>query len=101
METTWFSPGLVYAHAINMMPFSPASELFVVPEWVEEEWPVAKADLENGNVTYGDQWKGFIYLARATIDPQGALTDAMLIAEWDVGMTLTNALWWIFTRPAR
>lgn len=42
---TWFGGGAVFAHGINMIPFTPYSEAHLNQAWVKEEYPVVRLSL--------------------------------------------------------
>merc|ERR1712130_361139 len=95
-QNTWFGSGLIYSHAINMIPFTPLTKLLLNKEWVTEEYPIVETALSKG--IYRDSWKGFIYMDHAVIAPDVAWKEIQKIKHFDDGNSRTNAMWWIATR---
>lgn len=93
---TWFGAGPVYAHAINMIPFTPITELLLTKEWMKEEYPVVEKAMKGG---YSDDWKVRIYMGHAVIEPTSAWNEIKGIKKFDDGDSRTNAMWWVATRP--
>lgn len=100
---TWFGTNPEYVHGINMMPFTPITEELLPPAYIEEEYPVlASAVASEGDVP--DQWAGILALALAVINPDAALEALLPLAEnkvdgFDAGNSLSNAVYWVATRP--
>jgi endo-1,3(4)-beta-glucanase len=97
--TTWFASGAIYVHGINMLPFTPITELYLTRDWVTEEYPVVWASVKDSLATTEQGWLGFLYMDHAVIDPDTAWNEIMTLKSFDDGNTLTNALYWIATRP--
>jgi len=94
---TWFGAGLVYALGINIMPFTPATELYLAPQWVRETIPLLEQALGSGG--YGEEWHAIVYMTLAQVDLQGAKAKLRRLSmRGDDGMTQTNVLWWLATR---
>jgi len=95
--STWFGAGPVYALAINILPFTPVTEVYLRKDWVREALPVLTEALGSG--TYDDDWKVIIYLTQAQIDPKAAWANLHRVTvRSDEGMTLSNVMWWVATR---
>jgi len=94
-QGTWFGEYITYTHTIQMFPFTPITEQLLPKEWVQQEYPVVQAGL---NEPVGDAWKGFIYMDHAIIDKQAAWQEVQNLTAWDDGNTLTNTLYWVATR---
>jgi endo-1,3(4)-beta-glucanase len=98
-QGTWFGAGPVYALAINIMPYTPITEAYLRKDWLRETIPVLKQALTEGN--YLDDWRVIVYMAQAVIDPEAAWTALQSVTvRSDEGMTLSNVLWWVGTRPS-
>ena len=96
-HATWFGGNLEFIHGIQMLPYTPISEELLRPEWIEEEYPVVSAALDDPFI--GEGWKGFIYMAHAIIDPVSAWWEVDGLTGYDDGNTKTNTLYWLATRP--
>jgi endo-1,3(4)-beta-glucanase len=95
--TTFFGANVEFIHGIQMLPYTPITEELLRAEWIEEEYPVVAAGLNNPSI--GEGWKGFIYMAHAVIDPVEAWNEASTLNGYDDGNTKTNTLYWLATRP--
>eukprot|EP00667_Euglena_gracilis_P004714 EG_transcript_4740 len=94
---TWFGAGPVYALAINIMPYTPITEWYLRKDWVREAFPILEKEVSNGFI---DDWKVIVYMAQAQINPKAAWTNLQSISvRSDEGMTLSNVIWWVATRP--
>lgn len=97
VEATWFASGLVYVHGIQILPFTPATELLLPYDWVAEEWPVLSASFAASPPP--EEWLGIAYGDLAVIDPEAAWDNFLQLSKFDNGATLTNYLHWAATRP--
>lgn len=88
--------GLVYIHGINMLPFTPASELYLTADWVREEYPVVISSV-TGDIT--DEWKGFLYGTHCVIDSTAAWQEILGLTSFDGGNTRSNLMYFCATRP--
>ncbi|KAH7416579.1 hypothetical protein KP509_14G097500 [Ceratopteris richardii] len=95
----WFAP----AHdrpcrlGIQVLPIVPVTEiLFQDINYVHElvEWTLP--DLSRADVS--DGWRGFVYALQAIYAPEEALQNVLKLSSHDDGNSLTNLLWWIYTR---
>ncbi|XP_017629248.1 uncharacterized protein LOC108472253 [Gossypium arboreum] len=46
----------------------------------------------------GDGWKGFVYALEAIYDSESALKKIRNLSGHDNGNSLTNLLWWVYSR---
>lgn len=101
VQQTWFASGLPYVHGINILPISDASQFILSHHWVSLEYPVLAAHLHDpaNNPPVDDVWFAFAWASLAVLDPREAWNKAILLSKWDNGLTKTNLLWWIATRP--
>ena len=96
---TWFGASLEYVHGINMMPFTPVTEAVLDANFVREEYPVLASVLSRSDDPVEEEWKGFIYMDHAVIDPAAAWTEVESLKRYDTGNSKSNTLWWVATRP--
>eukprot|EP00667_Euglena_gracilis_P004593 EG_transcript_4617 len=66
---TWFSASVEHIHCINMLPFTPITEELLSPSYVAEEYPLLRAALARPTAPVAEEWRGFIALAHAVVDP--------------------------------
>jgi len=83
--------------SIQLLPITAVSEWSVDADWVTNMYPWAATEIPNANV--GDSWKGYVYMARAVIDPWSAFKQAKGLNGFDNGNSNSNVLYWISTRP--
>lgn len=82
---------------IQLLPILPITEfLFQDVEFAKElvEWgwsSLNRPDVKDG-------WKGFVYALQALYAPEEALNNVAALAEHDDGNSLSNLLWWIYSR---
>lgn len=79
-----------------MLPLLPITELlFSDLEYAKElvDWAS-----ESGGGDAGDGWKGFVYALEAVYDAAEALRKVQTLTSYDDGNSLTNLLWWMYTR---
>eukprot|EP00252_Welwitschia_mirabilis_P023818 TRINITY_DN6844_c0_g3_i1.p1 TRINITY_DN6844_c0_g3~~TRINITY_DN6844_c0_g3_i1.p1 ORF type:complete len:438 (-),score=55.42 TRINITY_DN6844_c0_g3_i1:57-1220(-) len=82
---------------IQLIPLVPITEsLFDNKDYVEElvEWTLPA--LKRSGVT--DGWRGFVYALQAVYDKDAALSNILQLTSHDDGNSLTNLLWWVYTR---
>ena len=91
--------GKAYIHGINMLPFTPASELYLTSEWVREEYPVVLASLAGSDVP--DEWRGFIFGTHCVVDALHAWDQIRALTTFDGGNTRSNLMYFCATRPGR
>ncbi|KAK7381136.1 hypothetical protein VNO78_33662 [Psophocarpus tetragonolobus] len=95
----WFASHKLkeYRVGIHLLPIMPISEaLFSDVDYVIELVYWASADLNREGAE--DGWKGFVYALQAIYDNQGALQKVKELKGFDDGNSLTNLLWWIYSR---
>uniref|UniRef100_K3WW36 glucan endo-1,3-beta-D-glucosidase n=1 Tax=Globisporangium ultimum (strain ATCC 200006 / CBS 805.95 / DAOM BR144) TaxID=431595 RepID=K3WW36_GLOUD len=98
--TTWFGPEIEHMHLINMIPFTPITEAFISPAYVQEEYPVLQKEAFDRQVDpIEKRWSGYAYLDLAIINPVKAWSLVSDLDFFDDGNSLTNSLFWIATRP--
>jgi len=96
---TWFGDLVEFIHCIQMIPFVPISEELLGKEWIQEEYEVLKEAYDRQDPPLSEQWKGYVVMAHAILDPQTAYDEALQLTAYDDGNTKSNTLWWIATRP--
>eukprot|EP01018_Ginkgo_biloba_P014622 Gb_25107 [translate_table: standard] len=96
----WFAPAdwRECRLGIQLLPILPLSELLFsdlafVRELVSWTTPALSRD------GVGEGWKGFVYALQGMYDPKAALHNVRSLNEYDDGNSLSNLLWWIYTRP--
>ena len=53
-----------------MLPFVPMSEELLREEWIQEEYEVLWEAYNRPDPPLSEEWKGYIIMAHAVIDPQ-------------------------------
>ncbi|KAM3577913.1 hypothetical protein VYU27_000018 [Nannochloropsis oceanica] len=96
---TWFGESLEYVHGINLMPFTPITEALLDVGYVKEEYAVLSPVLTRQEEPVAEEWKGFVYLDHAVLDPASAWEEVQMLDKFDSGNSLSNSLWWVATRP--
>jgi len=96
---TWFGDLVEFIHCIQMIPFVPISEELLGKEWIQEEYEVLKEAYDRQDPPLSEQWKGYVVMAHAILDPKTAYDEALQLTAYDDGNTKSNTLWWIATRP--
>ena len=82
---------------IQVLPLLPITEvLFSDVGFVRDlvKWTLPALGREG----VGEGWKGFIYAMEGIYDKEGALEKVKKLKGYDDGNSLTNLLWWIYTR---
>jgi len=95
---TFFGGNVEFIHGIQMLPYTPISEDYVVPEWIRESYPVFSSAYTRSPAP-SQGWLGILYQAQATIDKAGAAARINTLTGVDDGNTMTNTLYWLYTRP--
>jgi endo-1,3(4)-beta-glucanase len=93
--STWFGAEPYKVYGIQMLPFTPASEDLLGATWVSDAWPAISA----AGAAAGQDWRGFLFMAHATVDREAAWAEVAPLTGFDDGNSRTNALWWVATRP--
>ncbi len=96
---TFFGANVEFIHAIQMLPFTPMTELLLPQSWIAEEYPVLATALTRPTPELLETWRGFIVMAHAIIDKSAAWDEAQTLNAYDDGNSRTNTLYWIATRP--
>mmetsp|Transcript_23820 Transcript_23820/g.26429 ORF Transcript_23820/g.26429 Transcript_23820/m.26429 type:complete len:225 (+) Transcript_23820:248-922(+) len=90
---TWFGANLEYIYGIQMLPFTPATELFLDDtDWVSESYEYLKTTNPN------QEWKAFILSFLAIINKPQAWNEVQQLTSWDGGNSRTNTYYWVATR---
>ncbi|KAK9061815.1 hypothetical protein SSX86_018998 [Deinandra increscens subsp. villosa] len=95
----WFAPAEMREarFGIQVLPLLPVTEvLFSDLEYVKQlvEWTLPS--LERKGV--GEGWKGFVYALEGLYEKENALEKIRKLSGYDDGNSLSNLLWWIFSR---
>lgn len=95
----WFAPAdwKECRLGIQLLPILPISEaLFSDVDYVKQlvRWTFPALQREG----VGEGWKGFVYALQAVYDKEGAVGNIRNLTGYDDGNTLTNLLWWIYSR---
>lgn len=61
------------------MPFTPITEAYLDPEYVKEEYPVLATVLDRPDDPVEEEWKGFVHLDHAILDPVRVLVCMMRV----------------------
>ncbi|MCH97256.1 beta-glucan-binding protein [Trifolium medium] len=95
----WFAPS-EWREArvgIQVLPLLPISEvLFSDVNYVKElvEWTLPALTRKD----IGEEMKGFVYALQAIYDNGGALKNVKSLKGFEDGNSMTNLLWWIYSR---
>ena len=95
----WFTPSEWKERrlGIQVLPILPITEiLFRDVRFVIELVKWARPSLRRPGV--GDGWKGFVYALQALYAPEEALKNVKALSGHDDGNSLSNMLWWIYSR---
>jgi endo-1,3(4)-beta-glucanase len=92
---TWFGAEPFKIYGIQMLPYTPVSEVLLSPAWVADAWPTMQSRTVGGP----QEWTGLLDMAHATIDTTAAWTAVTGLTAWDDGNSRTNTLWWVASRP--
>uniref|UniRef100_A0A0D6QTA6 glucan endo-1,3-beta-D-glucosidase n=1 Tax=Araucaria cunninghamii TaxID=56994 RepID=A0A0D6QTA6_ARACU len=95
----WFAPAdwRECRLGIQVLPILPITELlFSDVGFAKElvEWTAPALGREG----VGEGWKGFVYALESLYDKDSALQKTMALKGYDDGNSLSNLLWWIYTR---
>jgi endo-1,3(4)-beta-glucanase len=96
---TFFGANVEYIHGIQMLPYTPISEDFLRPSWLKESYTVFSAAYTRSSPVASQAWLGILYQAQATFDKTGAAAKIATLTGVDDGNTMTNTLYWLYTRP--
>jgi len=95
---TWFGPSPAYAHGIQILPVTPATEDLLRPSsFVAED--LAFLDKVLGDDDVEDAWKAFLICERAILEPDRAWRALMALQTVDAGTSKSALLYWVATRP--
>ncbi|KAL8471916.1 hypothetical protein ACS0TY_029231 [Phlomoides rotata] len=98
----WFAPAdwRECRLGIQLLPILPISEaLFSDVRFVRElvEWTLPALGREG----VGEGWKGFVYALQGVYDKESAISNVRKLNGHDDGNSLSNLLWWIYSRDDR
>ena len=96
---TWFGPSPIYAHGIQILPVTPATEdLLKPPACIAEDLAFLDVVLEH-DAAVDDSWSSLVVCERAVLDPERAWKEMMALQTGDGGASKAALLYWIATRP--
>ncbi|KAD5961032.1 hypothetical protein R6Q59_014021 [Mikania micrantha] len=95
----WFAPAewRECRLGIQVLPLLPITEvLFSDIAYAKQlvNWTLPALNRED----VGEGWKGFVYALEGVYDKNGAIEKIRSLKGYDDGNSLTNLLWWIFSR---
>jgi endo-1,3(4)-beta-glucanase len=96
---TWFGANVEYITCIQMLPFTPMSELLLPSSWVTYTYPKLSTALTRSSPPLQEAWRGFIYMAQAIFDQSSAWNNVQTLTGFDDGNSRTNTYYWVATRP--
>ena len=103
---TWFGSASYLVYGIQLLPYTPISEVRDEPLWLEQLLPDFKESCESDPACEQQGWSITLYLAQAAAGMLSdakkgidALPDAAFSAAGGNGQSRTNSLYWIATRP--
>ncbi|XP_024545150.1 putative endo-1,3(4)-beta-glucanase 2 [Selaginella moellendorffii] len=80
---------------IQVIPVTPATEaLYDDVDYNRQLYEWASPAVQS------DTWRGFALAVQATYDPARARANVELLERFDDGNSLSNMLWWVYTRPS-
>lgn len=97
----WFAPAewRECRLGIQVLPLLPITEvLFRDVKFVKElvKWTVPALAREG----VAEGWKGFVYALEGIYDRETALEKTRMLTGYDDGNSLSNLLWWLYSRDA-
>ncbi len=92
---TFFAAGPQYVYGIQMLPFTPVSEVMLSRAWVSDSW----SDMSAAAATATPGWRGFLLMTHGIVDRSAAWAEVNTLSAWDDGNSKTNTLWWVASRP--
>jgi endo-1,3(4)-beta-glucanase len=96
---TWFGGNVEFIHAIQMLPYTPITEILLPKKWIQVEYPILATSLTRQNPPLDAGWRGFVIMTQSILDQNAAWTAANQLNGWDNGNSKTNTLHFIATRP--
>jgi endo-1,3(4)-beta-glucanase len=96
---TWFGLNVEYIHGIQMLPYTPITEVLLDAAWINVEYPILATALTRSDPVIQVGWLGFVYMTQAIINKEPAWNSAQTLTGYDNGNSQTNTLYWIATRP--
>jgi endo-1,3(4)-beta-glucanase len=98
-HATFFGSNLEFIHVIQMMPFTPITELLVPRDWLADSYALLATTLTRPDPPIEATWRGLVYAAHAVLDADAAWEESKDLTVFDDGSSRTNQLYWIATRP--
>lgn len=95
---TWFGLNVEYIHGIQFLPFTPITEELLSREWIKKEYEILESSLKRKEPPIQEEWKGFVYLAKAIIDKEKSWNLILNLKSFDNGNSKTNSLYFVATR---
>ncbi|MEK8023941.1 MAG: glycosyl hydrolase [Candidatus Hydrogenedentota bacterium] len=93
--TTFFGAQPEFVYGIQMLPITPASELYLDPAWIAAR----RGKILEIARTAPPEWRGFLLLGAGVTDPDSIWKEVAGLPVFDGGNSLTNSLHWLATRP--
>eukprot|EP00808_Paulinella_micropora_P029583 g83429.t1 len=78
---TWFGSQVEYIHLVNVIPFTPVTELFISRAYVMEEYSLLQGALDRKDPPMVPIWRQYTSLMRAIVDPVAGLTELRAVDE--------------------
>lgn len=96
---TWFGASPIYAHGIQILPVTPATEdLLKPPAFIADDLAFLDAALQD-DAAVDAAWSSLIVCERAVLDPERAWDEMMALQTVEGGASKASLLYWIATRP--
>lgn len=92
---TFFGANPEFVYGIQALPITPASEENLDPAWLAAR-RARMFEIARGA---GPEWKGILLLAAGSVNPDEVWDEVAALPKFDGGNSLTNALYWLATRP--
>jgi len=96
---TWFGGNVEFIHGIQMLPYTPITEVLLPKNWISVEYPILATSLTRSNPPLEAGWRGFVVMTQSILDANAAWDAATKLNGWDNGNSKTNTLHFIATRP--
>lgn len=97
VSSTSLGSGSIYVHMMNFMPVTSITGALFSKEYVREEYSHVLRNFSDVEMA----WRGFVVCNHAIINPRLAWEEAqeLLSADLDPGLSKTQVLYWVSTRP--
>jgi len=96
LDSTWFGSQKLYVHGINMIPFTPITEVALPCPFMAAEAPKAMSHTDGDPANI---WNGYAYLGLAVLDKDQAWKLWTNMTMFGDGLTKATGMYWIATRP--